>query len=286
MIRIPSIEEFLPFQKRKWALALGDPRGYPGFPTQRAGSSCEVVGIQSWQESSQRIAAVASGRLGIPLALVTPREETSEVQLITDTRSCLHFGSTDQTVWERIATLSLALGLALIGMNWRVRPVGFGDMGVSRWPVCAKLADWIVWRERFLSLDPSQTRPLNPTSFPRQHLSQPTIVIASDASGESGPLAQVLPQVKRPLGLVRVFDPWESSPPRRNQFTFWGPTTLGRERWSQPSFRSILEQTWQERQARWNALQGTRLAKLDHSTEQPWKAALDPWFPQQGGRAP
>jgi uncharacterized protein (DUF58 family) len=228
------------------------------------------------------MASVASGRLGYPVAIETPRESLSEIFCLIDGRSCLNFGSQTQTILERNFTLGLALALMALGDGWRVHPLIFQETGLSALPVCSKPGDWFALHER-LSGWPAPATPSPTSAFPRQWLTIPGFMICSDAEAVSSPLTQVLPLVRNLVGRIRVYDPWEKTPPKRGLISLWGPGNFGRENWNSPGFRRDLEKDWILRDEKWDQAAPGQLPPLTHSMDEDWKTVLDPWMGYQPG---
>jgi len=277
------------------------PSSRDGFGNRRArglGTAPEAVGVRPWDESATRMAAVASGRLGYPVAIETARETRAELFLLIDHRTCLAFGSTSQTVQERIVTLGLALTLVALHDGWRVHPVVACDQGFLALPSCAKPRDWLQlhrrlreWPEEWGPANqlPSHPFPGGRLPFPRRQLALAGFCLYSDADADSdadeGPGAEITSMARLSLGKVRVFDPWEQSPPLQGNITLWGPNRQGQENWADRAARGRARQNWEKREERWEKESGGGVfPSLSHGTEQPWERALDLWFSRQGRR--
>lgn len=278
MPRIPPPEAFEFLRTAKLSRSTFARQGSGNKVSRGWGSASEVQGIKTWDETSTRMASVASGRLGYPVAIETPRESLSEIFCLIDGRSCLNFGSQTQTILERNFTLGLVLALVALGDGWRVHPLIFEETGLSALPVCSKTGDWFALHQRLTDWSAS-FKPDSPLStFPRQWLTIPGFLICSDAEAVSSPLMQFLPLVRNLVGRIRVYDPWEKTPPKRGLVSLWGPSKSGRENWLNPGFRKDLEKAWIQRDQKWEQAVPGHLPPLTHSTGEDWKSVLDPWM--------
>lgn len=281
MTRIPLPEAFDFLRRRRLAQSPHARDGFGNRLTRGFGASAEAVGVRPWDESATRMAAVASGRLGYPVALEMPRESLAELFVLFDHRSCLAFGSAEQTVRERIITLGLALALVALHDGWRIYPVVFCDQGFLPLPPCSRPGDWMRLRHR-LETWPESTEVTAPAGRAASRaLGLPGFCLCSDAD----PDAAINSLATRCLGRIRVYDPWEQSPPRRAKVPLWGPRTMGQESWWGGAARDQARLEWERRDRLWE--QGTsaqRFAQLSHATDQAWQHALDPWLTHAGGR--
>ncbi len=243
----------------------------------KAGMAPEVLGLAPWEVSSRRIAASASARMGTLIALESPRERGALPQLLLDQRTSLDFGSTTQTIRERIATLGLALAriFSAHGPGCQVRCSD--ERGLSRVCNIKGLSDW---HKLYTALKGCQL-PGRPGGF-----SMPNrwIALFSDNESPPNPIQSWLNQRVQPLGLVCVFDPWEESPPKRGLVRLVnGAGPVFREDWSDPKFLQALSKDWIRREIAWKRLNGMGIMNIRHRTDASWQQALAPWF---GGSNP
>ena len=241
------------------------------------GMAPEVLGLAPWEVSSRRIAASASARMGTLIALESPRETGALPQLLLDQRRSLDFGSTTQTINERIATLGLCIARVLVarGIGCMVRSAD--ESGFSRPVSLRSIRDWHQLHRAL------KERHLQKVRFSAYEAIAPGsaqwIALFSDNKDPQTPITEWVGSAIPPLGLLRIYDPWEESPPR------WGNIRLMdnqgrsfRENWSDSRFMSALKSAWEEREKDWQNLPQCLLAKLSHRTDAPWRDALNPWL--------
>jgi len=244
------------------------------------GMAPEVLGLAPWEVSSRRIAASASARMGTLIALESPRETGAFPQLLLDQRTSLDFGSTTQTISERIATLGLCLARVLVtkGPGCQVRSAN--ESGFSRPVFLRSLSDWYHLYETL------KTRELQDSHFTACEWIKPglgqCVALFSDNKDPQSPIIQWLGSGIPPLGLLRIYDPWEENPPRCGNIRLID--SLGHiyaENWSDFRFRAEQKRNWQVREEAWRNLPQSLLEKLGHRTDAPWRDALKPWLKGQ-----
>lgn len=275
-LELPQPGEFEFLDRERLALPQGKLRS-KGRLENEPGAAPEVLGLAPWEVSSRRIAASASARMGTLIALESPRETGALPQLLLDQRRVLDFGSTTQTISERIATLGLCVARVLVanGSGCQVRTVD--ESGFSR-PLFLRLfSDWHRLHE---TLSLGQLHPvLSPSHETINPGSGQWIALFSDNKDPKTPISEWLGSAFPPLGLLRVYDPWEENPPGLGTIRLMDAHGQIRgENWSDSRFRSDLKRNWQEREGTWRSLPQTLLPKLDHRSDAPWRDALNPWL--------
>ncbi len=270
-LELPPPGEFECFDRQRLLFPQGNLPSH-GRLENEAGMAPEVLGLAPWEVSSRRIAASASARMGTMIALESPRDWGALPQLWLDQRTSLDFGSTTQTIRERIATLGLGLAriYAVQGPGCQVRCSD--ERGLSRMITIRGLPDWI---KLYSALKACQL----PGGLRGNTVPSRWIALFSDNVSPSTPIQTCLVSGNPPLGLVGVFDPWEENPPQRGSVRLMNPNgSVFREDWSNPQFREAHTRIWNSREKAWNRLSQRSLKTIRHRTDTPWQQAFQPWF--------
>lgn len=270
-LELPHPGEFECFDRERLLLPQGNLLSR-GRLENEAGMAPEVLGLAPWEVSSRRIAASASARMGTLIALESPRERGALPQLLLDQRTSLDFGSTTQTIRERIATLGLGLAriLTVQGPGCQVRCAD--ERGLSRVFPVKGLSDW---QKLYLALKGCHL-PGRPEGNLVPHR---WIALFSDNEIPQTPIQRWLRSRMQPLGLVCVYDPWEENPPQSGGVRLMNQMgSVFREDWSNPKFREALSKDWNRREVAWNSLSQGSLIHIKHRTDAHWQQALAPWF--------
>ncbi len=279
---LPPRGEFECFDRERLTLPKGKPFAR-GRTENEPGMAPEVLGLAPWEVSSRRISASASARMGTLIALESPRETGALPQLLLDQRRGLDFGSTTQTLNERIATIGLCLSRILVagGPGCQVRTVD--EAGFSRPFHLRSIPDW---NALYGALKDRHLRKFR-SSLQERLKAGPGqwVAIFSDNRDPHTLIHEWIGSPVPPLGLLRVYDPWEENPPRRGNIRLMDARGyIHGENWSDGGFRAALKLEWENREKAWQNLPESLLPKLIHRTDAPWRDALNPWL--KGHRNP